>query len=114
MSDLVNRAEAMRRRLVGPELTDPTLGEDGAKVDNPLAAQLAAVTALLDATLDALARTIDVDAVRATAAGGTVARELVARVAGAVGWSWAEADRIRIEHPDKWAAVLADLRLGGR
>jgi len=112
--DRLAQARAFRTRLVGPELTDPTLAGDSAKVDNPLAAQLAAVTALLDATLDALARTIDVDAVRATAASGAVDRELVAKVAGAVGWSWAEADRIRSEHPDKWAAVLADLRLGGR
>ena len=82
---------------------------------NPLAAQVAQLSATVEALTGELDRLKVVDAatIEATAKDATASKELIAKVADAFGISWDEADKVRLTDAKRWGEWLTKLGIGG-
>lgn len=82
---------------------------------NPLSAQVAQLSATVEALTGELDRLKVVDAatIEATAKDATASKELIAKVAEAFGISWDEADKVRLTDAKRWGEWLTKLGIGG-
>ena len=82
---------------------------------NPLSAQVAQLSATVEALTGELDRlkVVDASAIEATAKDGAATKELVAKVADAFGISWDEADKVRLTDAKRWGEWLTKLGIGG-
>ena len=89
--------------------------DDIAATENPLAQQVAQLSATVDALTGELDRLKVVDAatIEATAKDATASKGLIAKVADAFGISWDEADKVRLTDAKRWGEWLTKLGIGG-